>query len=238
MPLRAAAIVPARDEERRLPETLAALSNIPLLSHILVVDDGSSDATSAAARASGAEVISSTPGGDPGGRPRGKGSALISGISHVRSSNPEAILLADADLGPSAAHLSSLLDVLQDDTPVAIAGFPKSDSSSPSGGFGLVKSFARKSIARRNTLGYVPAEPLSGQRALLVPALETLPGLAPGFGVEVGMTLDLLSTGIRPLDVPLPLNHRPTGRSLSGFSHRALQGADILRALNGARIPW
>lgn len=238
MPLRTVAIIPARDEEHRLPETLAALSSIPSISHLLVVDDGSVDATSTVARASGAEVISSAPNGAFGGRPLGKGVALAAGFRRIHGYGHDTLLLADADLGTSAANLTGLLNVLQDSTPIAIAAFPKSDSSSTRGGFGLVKNFARKAIARRNTLDYVPSEPLSGQRALLVPALESLPGLAPGFGVEVGMTLDLLSTGIRPLDLPLPLNHRPTGRSISGFVHRARQGADILRALNGARVPW
>lgn len=236
MPLRAVAIVPARDEERRLPETLKALSTIAAIVHVLVVDDGSSDSTPSVARESGAEVISSSPGESSGRRSRGKGMALVTGIRRARGSNPDALLLADADLGSSAAHLCRLLDVIQTDGPVAIASFPKGNSTG--GGFGLVKNFARRSIARRNTLGYVSDEPLSGQRALLTPALDSLPGLAPGFGVEVGMTLDLLSAGIEPSEVPLPMNHRSTGRTLSGFVHRARQGADIVRALHGTRIPW
>jgi hypothetical protein len=36
----------------------------------------------------------------------------------------------------------------------------------------------------------------------------------------------------------LPLAHRPTGRSIAGFAHRARQGRDILKALRGERLPW
>ena len=105
------------------------------------------------------------------------------------------------------------------------------------GGFGLIKNLSRRAILRRT--GYAPAEPLSGQRALLVTALEALHrGIAPGFGAEVGMTLDLLLAGIKPLELQLPLTHRPTGRNLPGFAHRARQGLDIARALRGTRIPW
>jgi glucosyl-3-phosphoglycerate synthase len=52
------------------------------------------------------------------------------------------------------------------------------------------------------------------------------------------MTLDLLAAGIEPLEIPLSLTHRPTGRNLRGFAHRARQGLDVVRALCGARIPW
>jgi glucosyl-3-phosphoglycerate synthase len=114
-----------------------------------------------------------------------------------------------------------------------VAAFPPAATT---GGFGLVKNLSRRAILSRT--GYAPLEPLSGQRALLLSVIDALPGIAPGFGAEVGMTLDLLSAGIKPLEIPLRLTHRPTGRNLSGFAHRARQGLDIARALRGTRIPW
>ncbi|TCJ17257.1 glycosyltransferase [Rubrobacter taiwanensis] len=222
----AVAVVPARNEAPRLPETLSALVTLPAVQHVVVVDDGSMDNTSEVAAAFGAEVVRLPP------RRRGdKGRALLSGIVHARRHNPDAVLLADADLGASAARLRPLLDGLYG-APVAVAAFPPAEGA----GFGLVKRLARCEISRRT--GFAPREPLSGQRALLAGALDLLPGLAPGFGVEVGMTLDLLAAGIQPLEIPLPLSHRPTGRGPSGFAHRARQGLDVLRALQGSRIPW
>jgi glucosyl-3-phosphoglycerate synthase len=228
--LTTAAVIPARDEAATLAETLDALQFVPGLSRIIVVDDGSRDATPVIANRSGAEVISASPQGKGGG----KGHALRLGLARAREQNPEAILLADADLGASATCLADLLNALDDDHPVAVANFPPAATT---GGLGLVKNFSRRAIIRRT--GYAPSEPLSGQRALLVSTLDALPrGIAPGFGAEVGMTLDLLSAGIKPSEIPLPLTHRPTGRNLSGFAHRARQGLDIARALHGARIPW
>jgi glucosyl-3-phosphoglycerate synthase len=227
--LSTAAVIPARDEAATLAETLDALRNVVDLSHILVVDDGSQDATAEIARGSGAEVLcTSSP-----GKGRGKGHALRLGLIHARERSPDVLLLADADLGYSAARLARLLDAMDEHHPAVVAAFPPAAAR---GGFGLVKDVSRRAILRRT--GYAPSEPLSGQRALLVSVLDVLPGIAPGFGAEVGMTLDLLSAGIKPLEIPLPLTHRPTGRKLSGFVHRARQGLDVARALRGARIPW
>ena len=223
-------MIPARDEAATLAETLDALRSIPDLSRILVVDDGSRDATVEIARTLGAEVLSAS---SPG-KGRGKGHALRAGLLLAREQSPDAFLLVDADLGPSSARLADLLARLDEDHPAVTAAFPPAATT---GGFGLVKRFSQRAILRRT--GYAPAEPLSGQRALRVSALEALHrGIAPGFGAEVGMTLDLLSAGIKPLEIRLPLTHRPTGRNLSGFAHRARQGLDVARALRGARIPW
>ncbi len=224
-------MIPARDEAATLAETLHALREIAGLTHIIVVDDGSRDATPEIARQLGTELVcAALP-----GRSGGKGHALRLGLLGARDLGPDAVLLADADLGPSAAHLAALLDALDERHPVATAAFPPA-LGSDRGGFGLVKNFSRRAILRRT--GFAPSEPLSGQRALLIPILVTLPGIAPGFGAEVGMTLDLLLVGIKPRELPIPLTHRPTGRNLAGFAHRARQGLDVVRALRGDRIPW
>lgn len=221
-------IVPARDEAERIAGTLAALEGIPGLSALIVVDDGSLDNTAEVSRLHGAEMVASS----PPGCSRGKGQALLLGLTRARNLSPQVLLLADADLGASASELSALITALDDEHPVAVAAFPPARG----GGFGFVKSFARRDIARRTGRDF--AEPLSGQRALLLPALDALPGIAPGFGAEVGMTLDWLAAGIEPQEIPLPLSHRPTGRSSAGFAHRARQGRDVLRALSGTRCPW
>lgn len=220
-------VIPAKNEEAILPETLRSAREIEGISRIVVVDNGSSDGTTGVARKLGAEVIQASD-------KHGKGGALLAGLSHALRFSPDALLLVDADLGESASGLSTLLSSLKEGSPVSIAAFPKSVASGS--GFGLVKNFARREVHRRT--GFSPVEPLSGQRALLAPALDVLPGVAPGFGAEVGMTLDLLEAGITPAEIPVDLFHRPTGKSFSGFAHRARQGLDIVKALRGERLPW
>ncbi len=42
------------------------------------------------------------------------------------------------------------------------------------------------------------------------------------------MTVDAVRAGYRPLELELELEHRPTGRTVAGFAHRARQLWDFL----------
>jgi hypothetical protein len=71
--------------------------------------------------------------------------------------------------------------------------------------------------------------PISGQRALRAVAARDVLPFAPGFGMEIGMTIDAVRAGRRVVEVDLDLAHRATGRSPAGFLHRARQLADFVR---------
>jgi hypothetical protein len=60
---------------------------------------------------------------------------------------------------------------------------------------------------------------------------------APRFGMEIGMTIDAVRAGFRVTEVELPLAHRATGRTLSGFLHRGRQLLDFLVAYRQRRKP-
>ncbi len=79
------------------------------------------------------------------GKAGNKGRALLAGLSCARDLGPPAILLADADLGASAAMLERLLAALDQRHPATIAAFPPASD----GGFGLVKRYARRAIFGR-----------------------------------------------------------------------------------------
>ena len=53
---------------------------------------------------------------------------------------------------------------------------------------------------------------------------------APGFGMELGMTIDAARAGHRVIEVELDLSHRATGRTAAGFAHRGRQLRDFVRA--------
>ena len=46
---------------------------------------------------------------------------------------------------------------------------------------------------------------------------------APGFGMEIGMTVDAVRAGFRVEEVELDLEHRATGRTWRGLQHRFRQ---------------
>jgi hypothetical protein len=79
--------------------------------------------------------------------------------------------------------------------------------------------------------GWTPRAPLSGQRCLTRRAFELASPLAAGWGVEVGMTIDVLRAGLRVEEIPVTLSHRATGKDFAGQLHRAKQLRDVSRAL-------
>ena len=134
------------------------------------------------------------------------------------------LVLCDGDLGRSASELGPLVDAVRvGEADLAIAAF----STRQGGGFGLALAFARWAVRRR--CGLSQRAPLSGQRALRVGALEGLVPFAPGYGMEIGMTIDAVRAGHRVVEIELALSHRPTGRGPAGFVHRGRQLADCIR---------
>jgi Glycosyl transferase family 2 len=213
---RVTALVPARDEEDVVAQTVEALRTLPV-DDVVVVDDGSSDSTSAAALTAGATVLRI-----PGHA--GKGGAMEGALDRLPPA--DVWLFADADLGTSAQGLGVLLDVVTAGrADMAIAMFPPQAG----GGMGTVK---RASAAAIRMLSRYGAEaPLSGQRAITAICLAAVRPLAGGFGVETGMTIDAVRAGFRVVEIPVPgLTHRATGRTFRGFLHRGRQGIQIARA--------
>jgi hypothetical protein len=214
-------LVAARDEEDRIGATVRALRQAFPAGQILVADGASRDATAREAEAAGAVVIRLSR--------NGKGEAL-SAAERAAPAGP--LLLCDADLSGSLAPLT------ESGADVAVAAFARRIG----GGFGLAKRTARLLIRART--GRTLREPLSGQRYLGERARAVCFPLAPGFGCEVRMTIDVLRSGLRLEEVELDLDHRPTGRDLAGFLHRGRQLVDAVLAagplaLNyrGLRLP-
>ncbi len=224
----AAAIIPARDEEVFIQATIAAALAVPGVTRVLVVDDGSTDATAEAARAAGADVLERHTSG-------GKAAALTDGLRELGAGGRGTVLFLDADLGSSASEAAALLaPVLAGEADMTIAAFPPAPAGS--GGFGLVKGLARWGIRTLGSRGFQPASPLSGQRALGPRAVAVALPLGSGYGVEVALTIRALRAGLRVLEVPLTMTHRHTGRDRAGFAHRGRQLVDVALTLAGLAL--
>lgn len=214
--LRVAAVVTAFDEEETVAETVTALRACEGLGDVVVVDDGSRDGTARRAREAGARVMR-TPAN------LGKGPALD--LATRRLADFDVYLLVDADVGETAREAGEILaPVLAGRLDLAVAILPHQQG----GGLGLVKRLAAALIHAGT--GFRGDAPLSGQRAVTRACLAACRPLARGFGLETAMTMDAIRLGFRVGEVPVSMSHRPTGRHVSGFLHRARQGVDVLMA--------
>jgi glycosyltransferase involved in cell wall biosynthesis len=220
-----AVIVAARNEADRVGETVAALRGAFPEAAIWVADDASVDGTAELAMAAGAQVVSR-------GKPHGKGANVGAAAEAALSVEPPPalFLLCDGDLGASAARLSPLVDaVARGECDLAVAAF----AQRVGGGFGLAVGFAHWAI--RRLCGADTKAPISGQRALRAETLRATLPFAASFGMEIGMTVDAVRAGYRLGEYELELEHRATGRTASGFLHRAVQLRDFMRAYTSRR---
>jgi len=214
-------LVAARDEEAVIARTVEELRREFPEAEVIVADDGSRDRTADVAEAAGAIVLRLPR--------RGKGQALSAA---ERAAAPGRLLLCDADLSGDLTRLAGA------DGDLAVAAF----AEHVGGGFGIAKRVAGDLI---ELLGGVRTrEPLSGQRALSAAARAACFPLAAGFGCEVRMTIDAARSELEIHELELPLRHRPTGRDVRGFVHRARQLRDVVYAcgpqginFRGLRLP-
>jgi glycosyltransferase involved in cell wall biosynthesis len=227
-----AVVIPARNEADRVGATVRAAAALAGVDMVIVVDDGSTDGTAAVAQAAGASVMRHD-------RNRGKAAAMETGAEAVRlleagdtRACPHHLLFLDGDLAETAAQAAPLAaPVRAGQADMTIAVF---STRVQQGGHGLVVALSGSGIMRAT--GWRPAQPLNGQRCLTREAFDAARPLAPGFGVETGLTIDLLRQGMRIVEVEVPLAHRATGNDWRFQVHRARQFVDVARALAARQV--
>lgn len=224
------AVVPAHNEAMTILQTVHALEQV--VDVVVVVADSCRDNTAQLAREAGVHVIERRGRGD-------KAQALAEGLRWVGQQSPQGtdiVVFVDGDVGSSAREIRHLVEAIRGlETGMVVGVLPPAGRR---GGFGLVVRLARAMVYGRT--GKQLRAPLSGQRALHWAALQRLKGLAKGFGVEVGLAIDLISAGVEVKELEVAMTHRHMGRGWRGFYHRARQGWHVLLAGIGFRqvILW
>lgn len=219
------ALIPALDEAASLPLVLAALREAGV-HEVVVVDNGSTDATPEVARSGGAEVVHACR--------RGYGSACLAGLAHLAPDPPDIILFVDADHGADPCPLRIVLaPVLAGEVAMSI-GARQGAADAPRrqrGGTWLITRLAGLLFgARLADLG-----PL---RAVRWTALDALALDDPTWGWTLQMQLRAHRLNLSVREVPVPRSPRPAGRSkISGSVGRSLRvGLRMLRVLLAERV--
>ena len=210
-------LIPAHNEARFIKATVENIKNIPEVDEIIVVDDASDDNTAQLARAAGAIVFTLPTN-------LGKGGALNKGLEMVTG---DIVAMIDGDLADTALEARKLIiPILEKKADMTIARFPRTGKKA---GLGLVKGLARNGI--KFFTGLEMDAPLSGQRVMTKDVILAIGNFASGYGVEVGLTIDVARKGFKLLEVDTYMGHNETGRDLKGFIHRGKQFIHVARVL-------
>src|SRR3954447_4824018 len=196
-------VLPARDVEAPVGPLVTGVRerwmlDVPLVDELVVVDSDSTDATAAVARAAGADVVATTDVLRTHGTRPGKGEALWKSLA---ATTGDLVVFLDADLlGDVGHYVPGLLGPLLTDPLVAyVKGcytrpLQVGGRELPAGGGRVTELTARPLLnALWPELSGV-VQPLGGEYAGRRSALEQVPFLS-GYGVEVGLLVDLLGLG-------------------------------------------
>jgi glucosyl-3-phosphoglycerate synthase len=232
--------LPARDEEATVGHTVATvrrtlMEHIQLVDEVIVIDDGSTDATAEAAAWEGALVYGS---GDilpdlPAGT--GKGNALWKSL-YV--SGGDLVVWLDADVWNFGSHfVTRLLEPLITDPEVGFvkAYYRRPLFGDPHGGGRVTELMARPVLSALFPELTMFVQPLAGEYAGRRGLLETIP-FVQGWGVEIGMLIDLAQRYGAEIFAQADLGVREhRNRPLDQLSPQAM--AVLLTALRRAGIP-
>jgi len=217
-------VIPAYQEVGTIASVVRGVqSAVPAGSEVLVVDDGSTDGTADAARATGARVVRLEPN-------QGKGVALREGL---RSAGGELLLFIDADDQDDPAEIPRLLDALSDDVDMVIGsrflGTLRDGSITP-----LHRLGNRTLTGLFNLLyGSAITDTQAGFRLLRRAALDPDQLRAVRYEIETELTLHVLRRGGRVIEVPVTRSVRGAGRS--GFGTWR-DGMRVLRRMVSGRL--
>ena len=221
MAVTTALIIPALNEEDSLRTVLESLPPA-LFDEVVVVDNGSTDATARVAAESGAKVVS-----EPR---RGYGSACLAGIAAL-SPAIEAVVFMDADGSDVPQEAFDLLEPIasgQADLVIGsrVLGRAEAGALSPHQRFGnrLAVSLVKLLYGRRYT-------DLGPFRAMRRTALERLGMQDRDFGWTIEMQIKALREGLRVVERPVSYRRRRAGQSKVSGNLRGSVAA-------GVKILW
>lgn len=243
-------IIAARDEERTVGDVVsvvreALIERLDIVDELLVVDDGSADATALVAKRAGARVIEAVPGSKALGAPTGlgKGGAMWRGL---KESTGELVVFLDADVTNTTPHfVTGLLGPLcvQHDLVLVKGFYQRPLQRGRTGGGRVTECTARPVLALCFPELANIHQPLAGETASRRSVLEGL-SFDFGYGVEIGILIDIANQygthGISQVDLGVR-THRNRPLAELGPQAKEVLAAALVRArvtTHGLSVPW
>lgn len=196
-----ALIIPARNEELSLPGVLRNLP--PVITRVVVVDNGSTDSTARVAAEYGAQVVSEPV--------AGYGRACLTGLAALRDDPPEIVAFVDADGSDELSRLPDLIAPVAAGERDLVLGWRipvESKALSFQQRFGhwlatgLIRLFWKHCYCD-----------LGPMRVIRWPSLEKLAMSDQAFGWTVEMQIRAIKHGLRIREIEVPYHRRSAGKS-------------------------
>ncbi|HEY2518299.1 MAG TPA: glycosyltransferase family 2 protein [Polyangiaceae bacterium] len=209
---RACLLVPAYQAARSIEDVLDELKvQLPEVCRdpraLIVIDDGSTDATGALAARAGAHVVAH-------GRNRGKGAALATGLATARAMGFDVAVTVDADGQHPGASARTVLHASADPKALVLGirdlvrdGAPRANQFSN----GLSNFFLSRFT------GVPLADTQCGLRRYPVATSLALGARAEGYAFEAEIILRALAKGVPLVEVSVPVYYPPEDQRVSHF---------------------
>lgn len=190
---RVMAIVPALNEAGTVAQVVTGLRN--RITRVVVVDDGSSDATADLARTAGAIVIGHT-------EPKGKGQAVRTGLAHVLAQpDVELVVILDGDMQHLPEEAGHLIDAAVATGADLVVGERQFDRAT----MPMSRYYANRygSAALSSFTGVPLQDTQCGYRLFRADILRRLRLRATGYDIETEMLVKVSRLGGRIVSVPV-----------------------------------
>ncbi len=187
--------IPAYNAEKTLARLIAELKEIPQVSSVLVVDDGSCDDTAEVARKSGATVISFETN-------FGKGASLKTAFRYAIVKGYDYVITMDADLQHDISTIPAMIETAVKEGADLVIGSRRKDSEAMPRD--RLLSNRLSSIVTSLLCNRLVEDSQCGFRVLKVKALENLKLDCDKFDLETEVLLKASRYGFKITSHPIP----------------------------------